>query len=106
MEEHTDDIRNVEEGDSVTIITESKEFDATCASREVQRADPRTGEVRETKMWFFDAVEHQPAVSIIEGLRSSADDPDFPVHNEMWDRQQEMNMGYVKDVKIHGKMEA
>lgn len=103
MDEHTADLWNVNEGDEVTLETsEGEHFDATCVERRVEHADPRTGEVRETTMWFFDAIEYQPAVSITEGLRSSESDPEFPVHNEAWCEQQEGGMGYITSVEIHG----
>lgn len=102
-DQHTADLWNVNEGDLVTIeTTEGEHFDAECTDRSVENADPRTGEVRGTTIWLFDAVEFQPAVSITQGLRSSPDDPEFPVHNEMWDRQQEGSMGYIESVAIHG----
>jgi hypothetical protein len=104
MAKHTDDIYNVEEGDSVTITTsEGETFDAECNEYHVEHADERTGEVRTTMVWFFDAVEHRPAVNITRGLKSSDDDPDFPQHHEMFDLQQEGPMGYIEELKIHGK---
>ena len=104
---HTDDLRNVREGDTVEITTtEGETFEAECTERQVSNADPRTGEVRETTLWLFDAVEYLPTVSITEGLKSSPDDPDFPLHKEAWDRQQERTMGYIKSLKIYGDLEA
>jgi hypothetical protein len=90
----------VREGDTVTIGLDGGSFDAECTSYETRNADPRTGEVRETRIWMFDAVEYQPVVTIIDGLKSSPDDPDFPVHNPMYDRQQEYQMGYIENLTI------
>ena len=105
MEEHTADIRNVNEDDTVVLeTTEGEHFEATCTNRERQHADPRSGEIRETTIWEFDAVEYQPVVSILQGLKSSPDDPDFPVHREVYDRQQEGSMGYIESVDIVGKV--
>ena len=105
VEEHTADLRNVNENDTVVLeTTEGEHFEATCTSRERQNADPRSGEIRETHIWLFDAVEYQPAISITDGLKSSPDDPDFPVHKEVYDRQQEGTMGYVESVEIMGKV--
>jgi len=101
---HTEDLRNVQEGDTVEIVTSEYEaFEAKCVETEVHSADPRTGVVRETRIWHFDAVEHQPVVTIIDGLRSSPDDPEFPLHKAMWDSQQEGSMGYIKDLTIYGQ---
>lgn len=106
-DEHTDDIRNVREGDTVELTTtEGETFEAECVDYSVEHADPRSGEVRETRMWEFSAVEYRPVVSITEGLKSSPDDPDFPIHNEIWDLQQEGTMGYVAELSIYGEMEA
>jgi hypothetical protein len=99
MTQHTEDIHNVVEGDHVTITTtEGETFDAECERIDVENADRRTGEIRETTTWFFTAVEHEPIVSIIYGLRSRPSDPEFPVHKEAWDRQQEGDMGYIENI--------
>lgn len=104
-ETHADDIRNVREGDEVEITTtEGETFEATCTKRQHEQAAPESGEVRETTMWFFDAVEYQPVVSILDGLRSSPDDPEFPQHSEMWDRQQQGAIGYIETVSIFGEV--
>ena len=103
MTENTADLRNVVEGDIVEIVTsEGEVFEAECTDFQVQHADARSGEVRETRLWLFDAVEYQPSVSITDGLKSSPDDPDFPIHNEIWDRQQEGTMGYIENLTIAG----
>lgn len=104
---HNDDLRNVRPNDTVEIVTsEGEVFEAECTRFDVQQADPRSGEVRETRMWFFDAVEYKPVVSIVDGLKSSESDPDFPLHKEVWDEQQEQSMGYINEITIFGEMEA
>ena len=85
MPENTADLRNVVEGDTVTIeTTEGARFLAECVFYEKQHADPRSGLVRETNLWQFEG-DRNVAVSFTDGLKSSPDDPEFPVHNEMWD---------------------
>jgi len=102
-EEHTADLWNVNEGDHVTIeTTEGTELDATCDLRNVENADPRTGEIRETTIWLFSAGERRPAVAITQGLKSSPDDPEFPIHNKMFDRVHDETLGYIETVQIHG----
>lgn len=102
-ENHTDDLRNVVEGDTVEIVTtEDESFEAECTDYRKEHADPRTGEVRETSMWTFEAVEYKPVATITDGLRSSDTDPEFPIHTELWDQQQEGHMGYIDDISIHG----
>lgn len=109
MPEHTDDLRNVNEGDSVTIHTTEGEtyHEVECSLREVHNADPRSGEVRETTLWAFTVGDEDLTASIVEGLRSSPDDPEFPVHKEAnlgvigkadgWTPK-----GYIESVEIHG----
>lgn len=110
---HTDDLRNVREGDTVTVTTtEGETFDEVeCAFREVHHADPRSGEIRETTLWSFDVGDKDLTVSIVEGLKSSEDDPDFPLHKgsslgvigkaDGWTPK-----GHFESLQIHGKMEA
>lgn len=103
-DEHTKDLWNVNEGDEATLTTSGGEtFDAECTERSVENADPRTGEIRETTMWVFDGVEYKLAITIIQGLGSSEDDPEFPVHKEAWDIQQQGTMGYVESLDLHGQ---
>lgn len=103
MDEHTADLHNVVTNDSVTLTTtEGETFDATCTDRSVQRADPRSGEVRETTIWTFDTPYGEAAASILNGLKSSPDDPDFPVHSELWHMDEGDGMGYIETVQIHG----
>lgn len=109
MEKHTDDLRNVNQGDSVTITTTEGHtyHEILCAMREVHNADPRSGEIRETTLWSFNVDDKDLTVSITNGLRSSEDDPEFPLHKEAhlgeigkadgW-----VPMGYIESVQIHG----
>jgi hypothetical protein len=103
MPEHTEDIRNIVEGDEVTITTtEGEAFDAECINRDTQHADPRSGEVRQTTYWKFDTPYGEAAASILEGLKSSPDDRDFPQHSELWHMDKGDGMGYIESVQIHG----
>lgn len=108
-EEHTADLYNVNEGDSVTIhTTEGETFDeVTCSLREVHYADERSGEIRETILWSFNVGDKDLTASITDGLKSSPDGPDFPIHKEMalgvigkadgW-----VSKGFIESVEIHG----
>ena len=99
MTEHTADLRNVVEGDSVTIETRGGDtFDVECFFHQQQQADPRSGEVRETNIWRLKNENRLLAVSITDGLKSSPDDPDFPIHNEVWDEDEEVGLGYIESV--------
>lgn len=112
MEErtHTDDLRDVQEGDRVTFETTTGDsFEADCVSREVQNADPRTGEIRKTTFWEFQAhdvsVPIQIFASVIDGLKSSPNDPDFPIHNEALNTTAECNIGYITEIENHEEVE-
>lgn len=106
MGEHTDDLRNVNEGDLLDITTtEGETFEATCTSREVQHADPRSGEVRQTTIWTFDTPYGEAAATILDGLKSSADDPDFPQHSELWHMDEGDGMGFIESLNLYGQMD-
>lgn len=103
MSEHTDDLRNVNEGDSVTLTTtEGHTFDVECIGVERQHAAPETGEITETNIWLFgDSL----AASITDGL-ASRPEQEFPQYSALWDMDAEEGYGYIEELKIHGKMEA
>ncbi|AGM11578.1 hypothetical protein M199_gp088 [Halogranum tailed virus 1] len=102
-ESHTDDVRNIAEGDDVTIeTTEGDTLNMTCSDIEKHNADPRTGEVRETTIWHFDLNGEEVVLSRVEGLRSSPSDPEFPVDKTIWHCGLENNLGYAATVQIHG----
>lgn len=99
-ETHCDELRNVSEDDRITAhMSDGTTRRMMCQGRQTEHADPRSGEVRETTIWQFDAIERQPAVSITDGLRSSEDDPEFPQHSEMWDIVAEENLGYIEEIE-------
>lgn len=106
-DQHTDDLRNVNEGDSLHIHTsEGENFSAECQDVLVQNADPRSGEIRETTIWLFETPKGRLSASILEGLKSSPDDPDFPQHSALYSMDTDGTLGYIESVEIHGKMEA
>lgn len=107
MEQHSDDLRKVREGDTLEIeTTEGETLDVECTSRQVQNADPRSGEIRETKIWQFETDSGSIAASIIDGLKSSSDEADFPRHSELWHMDEERNLGYIESLTLLGEMEA
>ena len=102
-ENHPDDIRNIAEGDEVQIeTTEGHLLDMTCTEITKQNADPRTGEIRETTMWFFDMGGEEVVMSRVEGLRSRESDPEFPVDKPIWNVEREMGYGFGTEVSIRG----
>jgi hypothetical protein len=103
MEKHSDDLHDVSEGDEVTITPAGGTTMAgECVSRSTQHADPRSGEVRETESWEF-VVDGDRTVfaTVTNGLKSSPDDPDFPIHSEMYDPNADESLGYIEKVQIH-----
>lgn len=106
-EQHSSDLRNVREGDTVEITTTGGEtFEADCTGRQTNMADPQSGHIRETRIWQFTAPGLTTmAATIVDGLKSSPNDPDFPQHSELWDMENESGMGYIEDLRIYGEME-
>lgn len=99
---HAKEVWDIYEGSTVTIeTTDGIEFDATCTSRETEYSDPRSEHIRETTMWEFSAVEWSPVVDIVNGVRSSEDDPEFPLHSELWCTDHEQDLGYIESITIH-----
>lgn len=104
MDQHTADLWNVNEGDELHIYTsEGENFSATCTSRERQHADERTGEVRRTTIWVFDTAKGELAATILQGLRSSEDDGEFPQHSQLWAMEREEGLGYIEDIRLAGQ---
>lgn len=102
MTENTADLRNVVEGDTVTIeTTDGHTLEVECVRYDKQHADPRSGEIRETNIWQFEG-DRNATVSFTDGLKSSEDDPDFPIHNEVWDVDEEETLGYIESLTIAG----
>lgn len=111
-ERHTDELRNVDEGDIVTIETTAGRLfrEVECVSRQTQRADPRTGEIRQSQIWQFEVADRDLTVSIVDGLRSSPEDPDFPKHKEaslgnVGEYEGWVTVGYFDVVDIHDEEE-
>jgi len=104
MGEHTDTLRQVEKGDNVTITTTLDEtYDFTCEMHDVQKADPRTGEIRETHIWQFNNPTRRISATITDGLKSSPDDPDFPIHSEVYEFESDASIGYIDKLEIHSE---
>lgn len=102
-DQHTDDLHNVAEGDEVILrTTKSGAMPAECIERVSQHADERTGEVRRTTIWTFDTGDRKLGATILDGLKSSADDPDFPQYTELWDIEGNVGLGYIKDIDVQG----
>lgn len=102
-DQHTDDLFNVNEDDELHIYTtEGENFSAECESRKLQRADPRSGEIRQTNIWRFDTPKGTLAASILDGLKSSEDDPDFPQHSALYAVESGETLGYVESLDLQG----
>jgi len=108
VETHSEDLRNVSENDIVTLEMSTGErfSQVECEMYQVQNADPRSGEVRETKLWAF-ALPNGDSLtaSITNGLRSSPNDPEFPQHKsasigQIGERDGWTDAGYIDDVSI------
>lgn len=98
---HDAKLYDVQEGDSVNFTTTSgATFDGRCSNYQIQYADERTGEVRTTMIWDFTSEDRNVIVSILNGLKSSDADPDFPLHKASWESTTQTSIGYIKDLEI------
>jgi hypothetical protein len=105
-DKHTEDLRNVREGDTVVITpTDGGAFTCECTDAQVvtRRQYHRC---RETKIWEFTNVDVKIYASILDGLSFVADDTDLPQHSEMYDASLDQNIGYIEKLTIRGQMEA
>lgn len=103
QDKHTDDLKNVNEGDRVEITTtEGKNITVDCIRRCVQRADPRNGKIRETEIWTFQAHGMDGAVTLYASILNGHK-PDLPRHSSVWNEDAEVNLGYITDVQIEGQ---
>ena len=85
--QHSADLRNMKEGDGVTFTTSDGEtYNATCTNYDEQHADERSGEVRTTSIWTLDidGFGGRADVAIVDGLKSSPEQDDFPRYHEIW----------------------
>jgi hypothetical protein len=112
--EHDGAIRGVYEENGVTLhLSNGETIEAECIHRSRNSADERSGEIRTTYVWTFDIAnsDRLATVSIVDGLRSSEDDPEFPVHKKLsttdklardgdWQKQ-----GYITTVENHAAPE-
>jgi hypothetical protein len=109
MEEHCADLRNVTEGDSVTIETSDghRFTESECITYQNSQAAPETAEVRNSKLWEFRVSDNKRLVaSITDGLKSSASDGEFPMHKEASlgessQTTEREGVGYISSVEIH-----
>jgi hypothetical protein len=96
-EMHTGSLLNVRENDSVEMTTtEGDTFEATCVNKVVHSPEPEVKVVRDVRRtWYFVGTNVRPIVTVTDGRRESPDDPEFPVHKPMFERQSQRDMGYV-----------
>lgn len=100
MAEHCDEVRQISKGDEIALTTTNGEtIEGVCDDKQKHNADPRSGEIRETTLWMIETGATLIVFSIVEGLKSSPDDPEFPVHKRAWDNEEEEGMGYIESVK-------
>jgi len=105
MSKHCADLRNVTEGDSVTIETSSgRTFDQVeCVTLDTWFPDAQSGEGTGILTWKFDThpnSEKTLRASIIDGT-SSLDSVEFPVHKTAALNGE--SVGYFDSVEIHGQ---
>ena len=100
-----DDLRNVTEGDDVTLTTDDEgDLRATCISRS-KHNDPDPEKVREYTTLNFEQEGAECIVQITDGLKSFEWETPYPRHTPLYDEDNKVTLGYITGVKIHGKME-
>jgi len=105
-ESHTDDLRNVKEGDVLDVETsEGDEFRMTCTGFN-RHNDPDPDKVREYFNWTFEQEGAEVTIQITEGLRSFEWEEDYPRHTPMYDSTNDVSLGYITDLTLYGEMEA
>lgn len=98
MSQHSIDLHALREGDTADLtMSDGEEFEVEVEDYQHQHAAEMTGEVRDTYIWTFVTEDLRFAVSITDGLASSPDDPEFPIHHEVWDMKREETMGFVEE---------
>jgi len=98
---HNAKLYDVQEGDRVTFTTtENATFDGICSNYDIYQANEMTGEIRKTMIWTFNSDDKNVMASIINGLKSSDDDPDFPLHKSSWESTTEESIGYINSLEI------
>ncbi len=100
-----EDLRNVDEGDDVTLTTTEDTFMAKCVSRD-SHDDPDPDKVREYTTLRFEQEGAECMVQITDGLRSFEWEAEYPRHTPLFDEDNEVSLGHITEVKIHGSLEA
>ena len=100
------DLRNVREGDDVTLTTEEHDaLPATCINRQNWN-DQDPDKVREYTMLRFEQEDSECVVQITDGLRSYEWETPYPRHTPLYDETNSVGLGHITAVKIHGSLEA
>lgn len=101
-----EDLRNVREGDDVTLTTtEHEALPATCTERDNWNdQDPEV--VREYTVLRFEQEGTECMVQITDGLKRFEWEAEYPRHTPLFDETSEISLGHITGVKIHGSLEA
>jgi len=105
-DENCADVRNIEEGDNVTLETEERTLDVECTKvvRSSMLCDPEV--VRQTNRWHFDTDERELMVQVVDGLRRFESQEPYPHHSPLCVFEEGgESLGYIESVQIHGKIE-
>jgi hypothetical protein len=78
---------------------------AKCVSRDSWN-DPDPDLIIEDTQWWFEQEGAECVVKVTDGLRHKEGMTPFPRQTPLYDETNEVSLGYITDVKIHGKMEA
>lgn len=100
MEEHTSELRQIREGDRVSIeTTDGESLEADCTSYEKQHSrNPDI--VRTSFYWYFEFDGEKAVATIVEGLKSSPDEAEYPRHKKLFNLSNETGMGYITSIEV------
>jgi hypothetical protein len=105
-ESHTEDLRNVREGDTIDVETsEGDTFRMTCTGYS-HNHDQDPDKVREYRTWDFEQEGAEVVIQITDGLKSFEWETEYRRHTPMYDSTSDVSLGYITDLTIYGQMEA
>jgi hypothetical protein len=100
MSEHTDDIRNIDEGDEVVLTIDDRvTIEVTCTDYTCKNArDPEI--IRERHKWYFDDDGDALIAGVTDGLRERPEMEPFPRHNQLFNQTDKETLGYITEVEF------
>lgn len=99
-DEHTKDLRDIDEGDNVILETsEGEKIEAECIDYHSHNAkDPEI--IMEDNLWEFRTADDDDVVAgVTDGLKHREDMAPFPRHKPLYDKDREKSLGYIVEIE-------